>query len=91
MITLKKLAIAIAALGIIGSGALYPKTTQVISVNEDTDTVVLEDYVGHIWSFTGVEDWEEGDVCSLLMFNMGTSEIYDDVILASRYDGHIFG
>jgi len=69
----------------------YAKTTKVIEVNRITDTVVCEDYNGNQWEFTECEDWEVGDVATLLMNDNGTENIYDDTIVEARYNGAFEG
>lgn len=62
---------------------LYPLTTTVTEINNDTVTV--EDSNGNLWSFNGVEDWQVGDGCALIMDDNSTSEIVDDVIISAKY------
>lgn len=62
---------------------LYPLTTTVTQINNDTVTV--EDSNGNLWSFDGAEDWEVGDGCALIMHDNSTSEIVDDVIISAKY------
>lgn len=62
---------------------LYPLTTTVTQINNDTVTV--EDSNGNLWSFDGAEDWEVGDGCALIMDDNSTSEIVDDVIISAKY------
>lgn len=62
---------------------LYPLTTTVTEINNDTVTV--EDSNGNLWSFDGAEDWEVGDGCALIMDDNSTSEIVDDVIISAKY------
>lgn len=69
----------------------YAKTTKVIEVNQITDTVVCEDYNGNQWEFTECEDWEVGDIATLLMNDNGTENIYDDTIVEARYSGTFEG
>lgn len=64
---------------------LYALTTVVVTLESDTDTVVVEDATGHIWAFYGIEDWQLGDGASLLMSDSGTENICDDEILSARY------
>ena len=40
---------------------LYPLTTTVTQINNDTVTV--EDSNGNLWSFNDAEDWEINDSC----------------------------
>ena len=63
----------------------YPLTTVVSSVEHSTDTVEVEDGNGTIWAFTGCEDWQIGDTCSLIMSDNGTANIYDDEIVKIKY------
>lgn len=62
---------------------LYPLTTTVTEI--DNDTVTVEDSNGNIWSFDGTEDWEVGDGCALIMDDNSTSEIIDDTIISAKY------
>lgn len=43
------------------------------------------DATGNIWEFTGVEDWTPDDVCSMVMYDNGTANIHDDVIINAKY------
>ena len=67
----------------------YPRTTVVVSVDRENDTVTCEDGNGTIWVFKGAEDWMVGDCASLLMDTMGTPRIYDDEIVTARYNGQV--
>lgn len=62
---------------------LYPLSTTVTEINNDTVTV--EDTNGNLWSFDGTEDWQVGDGCSLLMDSNGTNNIEDDIIISTQY------
>lgn len=64
---------------------LYPLTTTVTEVNNDTVTV--EDSNGNLWSFNGAEDWEINDSCTLVMDSNGTEYVTDDTILSETYSG----
>lgn len=66
---------------------LYPLTTTVTEVNNDTVTV--EDSNGNLWSFNGAEDWEINDSCALIMNDNNTKDIRDDVIISTRYQGRM--
>lgn len=65
----------------------YPLTTIVTEINEEKDLVSVTDSNGYVWQFYGVEDWEEGDICSIIMDNNGTKEILDDTIIKVQYGG----
>lgn len=71
--------------------SVYPMTTRVIVVDYDEDTVVCEDFNGNRWAFNGCEDWEVGDIASLLMNDKGTKIAYDDEIVDARYNGWFEG
>ena len=66
---------------------LYPLTTTVTEINNDTVTV--EDSNGNLWSFDGAEDWEINDSCALIMDDNNTKDIRDDVIISTRYQGRM--
>ena len=68
---------------------LYPMTALVMELDEAQDLVYCEDYSGNIWVFSGVDDWCEGDLVSMMMYDNGTAEIEDDEILEIRYSGWI--
>lgn len=63
----------------------YSLTTTVISVDYNTDTVEVEDCNGNTWAFTGCEDWQVEDTCSLIMSDKGTQNIHDDEIISAKY------
>ena len=65
----------------------YPATMYVADIVEEEDLVVLQDSEGFQWEFYGVEDWFVGDLASVLMYDNGTTEIYDDQIMKVRYAG----
>lgn len=65
----------------------YPLTTIVTEINPEIDVVSITDNNGFVWQFYGVEDWEEGDICSVIMNDNGTETIFDDIIVTTRYGG----
>ena len=66
---------------------LYPLTTTVAEINNDTVTV--EDLNGNLWLFNGAEDWEINDSCALIMNDNNTKDIRDDTIISTRYQGRM--
>lgn len=66
---------------------LYAKTAVVVEVNEEEDYFVLRDFNGNEWVYEEVEDWEVGDIASMIMNDCGTPSIFDDEIISIRYDG----
>jgi len=77
--------------GVHGKAETYALTTVVVSLDYDTDTVEVEDFNGNVWAFDGCEDWQLMDVCALSMDDNNTANIYDDVILSTRYNGWFDG
>lgn len=67
----------------------YARTTIVIDFDEVNDLVIVADAVGHEWHFVGIEDWQIGDIASLLMSDCGTAENMDDEIIKVRYGGRL--
>lgn len=73
------------------SAELYPTTAMVCRVDRESDLVYCKECNGNIWAFFGVEDWEEGDLVSMIMDDNDTELIYDDMILQVRYGGYVEG
>lgn len=66
----------------------YPLTAVIDSFDTENDMVYAVDYNGNAWVFYGIEDWEIGDVVSMMMTDMGTTDsIYDDEVITVRYSG----
>lgn len=63
----------------------YALTTCVVELDKKNDVVTVEDSAGNRWQFYGVEDWQEGDCASLLMWDNGTESIFDDEVHGARY------
>lgn len=66
----------------------YAKTCMVTEINPETDKVTAEDCNGNTWEFYGIEDWLPGDICSVVMDDKETENIYDDEIVNVRYSGY---
>ena len=71
------------------SAGFYPMSTVVCQVDYEADTVVCSDFNENLWCFYGCEDWETGDICSMIMWDRNTENIEDDVILVTNYSGWI--
>ena len=67
------------------TNTLYPKTGAVTSIWKDDDVVTVMDCNGYLWDFCGIEDWQVGDTCSMIMDSNGTADIYDDTIVMVQY------
>lgn len=66
---------------------IYSNTMCVVEVDYQADEVTIADFNGAEFKFTECGDWLEGDLCSVTMCDNGTDEIYDDIILDTRYSG----
>lgn len=101
----KKLVFAVFAMAVLFGGkaharcrvpeiheGIYSTTTMVTNVDYDTDIVTIQTFSGIEYQFEGCEDWYEGDICTVTMYDNGTPDtIYDDEILQTRYSGWIDG
>lgn len=83
---MKEVALVLAiVIAIASAGFIYPATMEVINI-EDNDLYLMTT-TGHVFVMEGVEDYEVGDLVSLIMFDNGTPFIMDDVIISARYAG----
>lgn len=67
---------------------IYPATMEVVALERETDTVVIEDSNGFQFAFYGIEDYNVNDFVSVLLSDNGTVEITDDIILDVDYSGY---
>lgn len=65
----------------------YPQAYIVTEVDYATDMVEITSTTGFVYTFYGTEDWIVGDLCSCIMFDNGTENITDDIIVTCRYSG----
>ena len=79
-----KLAALTLIAGLIANGTIYPATAIITDTNSTTATLEMTN--GHLYQ-VDKEDNEKGDIISLIMFNNGTEDITDDIILTYRYSG----
>lgn len=71
--------------------SMYPMTAVVVELDEERDEVICIDFNGNEWAFSEIEDWEVGNIVSMIMDDMGTEMIFDDEILSVRYGGWLIG
>ena len=69
---------------------LYSSYGIITNVDVNSDVYTIQDYCGNEWEIEGVEDWYEGDLCSMIMYNNGTRDITDDVVITVRYTGYAY-
>ena len=66
----------------------YPQAGWVSELNESEDIVTVTWFNGNQFQFCGVEDWDKGDICAMIMDTNGTlNNMRDDSIVAVRYCG----
>lgn len=75
------------------SGEFYPRLTIVmgkVAIDNGLWVVSCHDKNGNIWEFfDDVDEWNRGDICNLLMWNMGEQEEEeDDVIIEVYWEGY---
>lgn len=68
---------------------VYPLSGIVTKVDQQKDRVIVTDAIGNKWEFNGIEDWQEGDITAMIMYDNRTEEIYDDKIIDIHYIGWI--
>lgn len=68
---------------------MYPRAGIVWEVDREGDFVTVEDGAGILWSFSGAEDWEVGDMAAMILWdNFTTDFIFDDEVVEVRFAGH---
>ena len=67
----------------------YPDTAVVTNVDYENDIIEVTGFNGNCWTFEGVEDWYEGDLCSIIFCDMGTEVVTDDIIIETKYSGWV--
>lgn len=85
-----KIAAIVAAAAMLASQAsadIYHSAGRVVVLDALTDTVIVEDGAGNLYSFQGVEDYCLFDMVALLMDDCNTESILDDEIIFARYAG----
>ena len=87
---MKTLAVILAVvIAVAAASLIYPTTMEVIHL--DGDDLYLMNATGHVYVMEGVEDYEVGDLVSLIMFSNDTPSIEDDIIISARYSGYTKG
>lgn len=81
--------ITVAILVTIATNCFYPTSMVVREVNREEDIFTAVDFNGEAWEFTECEDWEENDVCAVIMFTKFTKSVEDDIPISIKYCGWI--
>lgn len=75
-------------IAIIAALGISPITAKVTDTNRADDIVTIQMANGHLYTFTGCEDYEPGDYVSAILWNAGTkSDLTDDMIISVHYAG----
>lgn len=74
-------------IALIASLGIYPVSGNVTEVDRVSDTVTFTTCSGHSFAFKGCEDWASNDLVSAIMWDAGTPDVRDDVILSALYSG----
>lgn len=57
------------------------------TVDKDTERVSIQNSSGMVYAFdTDVGDYEIGDDITVVMCDIGTQDVHDDMIVSARYD-----
>lgn len=70
----------------INTNHIYSNVAKVIELDRENDIVTCIDGIGYEWEFSGCEDWQMYDYCSMVMYDNNTSLIFDDVIIDVKYE-----
>ena len=63
----------------------YPLTTVVTEIEGGIAT--LEDFNGNLWQINA-DDFEVGDICTVIMNGNGTPKVDDDSVIKANYNGY---
>lgn len=67
---------------------VYPNTAIITSIDYATDSFTISTSTNISYTLKGVEDWEIGDLASLLMYDIGADgDITNDLVIELRYTG----
>ena len=83
---MKKLIVIILLLAILPIGAtaekMYLRFGEVVDIEYDSDFVTVDDGLGNLWDFYGVDYFFYGDLAVMIMSDNDTPDwIYDDIVL----------
>lgn len=68
----------------------YPLVAFVTEINTNENLISVTDSSGQIWQFSDSSNWRNGDVCSMIMNDNGTENIFDDEIVVVRNEGRLY-
>ena len=77
----------VSCLFLYNKSCIYSRSAVVVGVDYASDIVTVEDSMGNLRTFDGVEDYDLSDRVSLIVHDNGTDwDIKDDRIIEVRYD-----
>lgn len=65
----------------------YATTGLITELNYETNEVIFENFNGYEYAFYGIEDWAVNDCVSVILYDNGTPEIFDDEVVDVKYSG----
>ena len=69
---------------------VYPNAGNITKIDEELDLIYVTTlFDGNELIFEGIEDFSVGDVVAMIMDDVGTEWIVDDVIVTVRYLGWV--
>lgn len=68
---------------------IYPETAIITETNQEADIVTVQTFNGNLFQFYGIEDYQAGDIVSMIMDSNKTEAVNDDIILSVKYSGYI--
>lgn len=68
---------------------IYPETAIITETNQEADLVTVQTLNGNLFQFEGIEDYQTGDIVSMIMDSNKTEVVTDDIILSVKYSGYI--
>lgn len=66
---------------------LYPSCGRVIKFDRNKDVISIKDSCGRIYTWSGVEDWQKGDIAAMIVYDNFTKNTSDDIVIKIRYMG----
>ena len=70
----------------LGGKEIYASTMIVTKVDVKRNKVYCKNATGFKYRFSGIADFEKGDIISCIMYTKKTPYIKDDVVLSAKYE-----
>lgn len=66
----------------------YPRAGRIVEINDQEDFFVVQDGAGFLWEVGEVEDFQEGDIVAMIMWDANTLHVItDDAVVVCHYAG----